>query len=85
MELSVAGGDRFTLKSRFAMFPNVPELLKMFHTFADVNTAEDLKLPIPKPAPRDGDGLRQPNMLTSAESQLPRSITKEVGHADRYF
>ncbi|XAS67555.1 hypothetical protein V3C33_19395 [Micrococcaceae bacterium Sec5.7] len=57
MELSVAGGDRFKLKSRFAKFQNVPELLKMFHTFADVKTAEDLKLPTPDLAPRPGDGL----------------------------
>ena len=45
MELSVAGGDNFKLKERFAKFQNGPELLKMFHTFADVKTAEDLKLP----------------------------------------
>ncbi|BCW60316.1 hypothetical protein StoSoilB20_36630 [Arthrobacter sp. StoSoilB20] len=63
MELSVAGGDRFKLKSRFAKFQNVPELLKMFNTFADVKTAEDLKPPIPTLAPPDGGGLIQPNML----------------------
>jgi N12 class adenine-specific DNA methylase len=54
MELSVAGGDRFKLKSRFAKFQNVPELLKMFHTFADVKTAEDMKLPTLHHAPATG-------------------------------
>lgn len=57
MELSVAGGDSFKLKERFANFQNVPELLKMFHTFADVKTAEDLQLPTPDLVEReDGKG-----------------------------
>ncbi|MDP9886087.1 N12 class adenine-specific DNA methylase [Sinomonas atrocyanea] len=62
MELSVAGGDRFKLKARFAKFQNVPELLRMFHTFADVKTAEDLKLPVPDLAERAGDGQRAPEL-----------------------
>lgn len=79
MELSVAGGDRFKLKSRFAKFQNVPELLKMFHTFADVKTAEDLKLPVPALAARDGDGLRQPNMLTVEPSPELREYIQDIG------
>uniref|UniRef100_UPI003899C835 helicase-related protein n=1 Tax=Pigmentiphaga litoralis TaxID=516702 RepID=UPI003899C835 len=62
MELSVAGGDRFKLKARFAKFQNVPELLRLFHTFADVKTAEDLKLPVPDLAERAGDGQRAPEL-----------------------
>lgn len=79
MELSVAGGDRFKLKSRFAKFQNVPELLKMFHTFADVKTAEDLKLPVPDLAARAGDGLRQPNMLTVEPSPELREYIQDIG------
>ena len=79
MELSVAGGDRFKLKSRFAKFQNVPELLKMFHTFADVKTAEDLKLPVPALAARDGDGLRQPNMITVEPSPELREYIQDIG------
>ena len=79
MELSVAGGDRFKLKSRFAKFQNVPELLKMFHTFADVKTAEDLKLPVPDLAARLGDGLRQPNMLTVEPSPELREYIQDIG------
>ncbi|ACL42491.1 helicase domain protein (plasmid) [Pseudarthrobacter chlorophenolicus A6] len=79
MELSVAGGDRFKLKSRFAKFQNVPELLKMFHTFADVKTAEDLKLPVPDLAPRDGDGLRQPNMLAVEPGPELREYIQDIG------
>ncbi|WP_229867436.1 helicase-related protein [Sinomonas cellulolyticus] len=62
MELSVAGGDRFKLKARFAKFQNVPELLRLFHTFADVKTAEDLNLPVPALAERAGDGQRAPEL-----------------------
>ena len=79
MELSVAGGDRFKLKSRFAKFQNVPELLKMFHTFADVKTADDLKLPVPDLARRDGDGLRQPNMLAVEPSPELREYIQDIG------
>jgi hypothetical protein len=45
MEMSPAGGYR--LKSRFARFRNVPELLRQLHLCADVKTADDLDLPTP--------------------------------------
>ena len=57
MEMSPAGG--FKLKTRFSKFQNVPEMLRMWHVFADVKTAEDLKLPVPLIARRDSDGERQ--------------------------
>ncbi|MHA7146436.1 helicase-related protein [Arthrobacter sp. TmT3-37] len=63
MEMTVAGGDSFKMKERFSKFQNVPELLKMFHTFADVKTAEDLQLPVPDIEIRD-DGRRLPRMVT---------------------
>ncbi|MBO0910110.1 helicase [Arthrobacter sp. zg-ZUI122] len=62
MEMTVAGGDTFKMKERFAKFQNVPELLKMFHTFADVKTAEDLQLPVPAIQQRE-DGARLPRMV----------------------
>jgi N12 class adenine-specific DNA methylase len=40
-------GTGFRQTTRFAKFRNVPEFLKMFHTFADVKMAEDLALPTP--------------------------------------
>jgi hypothetical protein len=79
MELSVAGGDRFKFKSRFAKFQNVPELLKMFHTFADVKTTEDLKLSVPDLARREGDGLRRPNMLAVEPSPELRDYIQDIG------
>lgn len=46
LELSPSGTG-FKMKSRFARFNNVPELLKLWHQVADVKTGEDLNLPIP--------------------------------------
>lgn len=40
-------GTGFRQTTRFAKFRNVPEFLKMFHTFSDVKMADDLKLPTP--------------------------------------
>ncbi len=47
MELS-PDGSGYRLNSRFARFVNVPELMQQFRQVADVQTAEMLKLPIPK-------------------------------------
>lgn len=41
-------GSGYRQRTRFARFVNLPELLKMFRTFADVKTASDLNLPTPK-------------------------------------
>jgi len=40
-------GSGYRMHTRFAKFVNLPELLSMFRTFADVKTAEDLNLPRP--------------------------------------
>jgi TolA-binding protein len=47
MELS-PDGSGYRLRSRFARFVNVPELMQQFRQAADVQTAEMLKLPVPK-------------------------------------
>ncbi len=47
MELS-PDGSGYRLQSRFARFVNVPELMQQFRQVADVQTAEMLKLPVPK-------------------------------------
>ena len=47
MELSPDGAG-YRLQSRFARFVNVPELMQQFRQVADVQTADMLKLPIPK-------------------------------------
>ncbi|WP_458115958.1 hypothetical protein [Arthrobacter sp. D2-10] len=78
MEMTVAGGDTFKMKERFAKFQNVPELLKMFHTFADVKTAEDLKLPVPDLAQRE-DGQRLPRMVTVEPSAELQEYIADIG------
>lgn len=47
MELS-ADGRSFKARTKFARFQNVPELMQMFRTFADVKSAADLALPRPE-------------------------------------
>lgn len=61
MEMGPAGG--FRLKTRLSRFKNVPEMLRMWHVFADVKTAEDLKLPVPLVAQRGSDGKRAPEVV----------------------
>lgn len=46
MEIDPAGKG-FRPKTRFARFNNIPELVSMFKEFADVQTADSLKLPVP--------------------------------------
>lgn len=46
LELTPEGGS-FRLQERFAKFRNLPELMALFATFADVRTKEDLALPVP--------------------------------------
>jgi N12 class adenine-specific DNA methylase/2'-5' RNA ligase len=47
MELS-ADGRSFKARTKFARFVNVPELMNMFLSFANVKTKSDLALPVPK-------------------------------------
>ncbi len=47
MELSPEGTG-YRSKTRFAKFYNLPELMSMFKEVADIQTAETLKLPVPK-------------------------------------
>jgi N12 class adenine-specific DNA methylase len=64
VELAPEGGDSFRVKSRFARFRNVPEMLRMWHVFDDVKTASQLNLPVPVLAPRASDGQRLPETVT---------------------
>ncbi|MGK9250224.1 SNF2-related protein [Paenibacillus humicus] len=41
-------GSGYRMKSRFAKFHNLPELMSMFRLVADIQTADMLKLPVPK-------------------------------------
>jgi len=80
VELAPEGGDSFRVKSRFARFRNVPEMLRIWHMFADVKTAADLHLPVPILAERPGDGRRVPETVTVEPS---RDLIDYVGGLGR--
>jgi len=61
MEMAPAGNG-YRLKTRFAKFQNVPEMLRMWSVFADVKTAADLDLPTPAITERP-DGQRAPQTV----------------------
>lgn len=41
-------GTNYRTKQRFAKFYNIPELISLYHDFADVKTANQLSLPVPE-------------------------------------
>jgi hypothetical protein len=79
VELAPEGGDSFRIKSRFARFRNVPELLRIWHMFADVKTAADLDLPVPRLAERPGDGQRIPETVTVEPSAELVAYVADLG------
>ena len=79
VEVAPEGGDSFRIKSRFARFRNVPEMLRMWHVFADVKTAADLNLPVPLLAERPGDDRRVPETVTVQPSSELIGYVAELG------
>ena len=61
VETTVAGA--FKVKQRIARFQNMPELMTMWATFADVKTREQLDLKVPD-IKQDADGHRLPEVVT---------------------
>jgi N12 class adenine-specific DNA methylase len=80
VEMAPAGAGTYRLKTRFARFQNVPEMLRMWHVFADVKTAEDLQLPTPLLAERP-DGARGPETIVVEPSPQLEEYVR--GLADR--
>lgn len=78
IEMAPTGGGNYRMQTRFARFQNVPEMLRMWHVFADVKTAEDLQLPTPQLAARD-DGQRAPQTVVIEPSPEVRSYVAELG------
>jgi len=77
MEMSPTGAS-FRLKTRFAAFQNGAELIRLFSTFADVKTAEDLNLPTPEIQMRN-DGNRAPATLPVAPTAELVQFVNELG------
>lgn len=78
-EIEMSPTGQFRLGSRFAKFQNVPELLKMFHIFADVKTAEDLDLDVPAIAQRTSDGKREPETVVLDPTPEQIAYITELG------
>jgi N12 class adenine-specific DNA methylase len=77
VEMSPAGGS-YRMHSRFARFVNVPEMLRMWHVFADVKTQADLDLPVPNMAARE-DGLRLPQIVAIPASPQMTEYVRQLG------
>jgi N12 class adenine-specific DNA methylase len=78
MEMAPTGNGNFRLKTRFAKFQNVPEMLRMWHVFADVKTAEDLKLPVPLVRAR-GDGQRLAETIVVTPTREIEEYIQTIG------
>ena len=74
-------GSGYRMHTRFAKFINLPELLSMFRTFADVQTADMLNLPRPTIAGGRPQIAAAP-ALRAAESlhQDPHQARREAAH-----
>jgi N12 class adenine-specific DNA methylase len=77
MELS-PDGSGYRLQSRFARFVNVPELMQQFRQVADVQTAEMLKLPVPKL-----DQGRPITISAPSSSELKRYVDQLVKRTEK--
>ncbi|MFV4915009.1 hypothetical protein PFZ49_16155, partial [Microbacterium lacticum] len=78
MEMAPTGNGAFRLKTRFARFQNVPEMLRIWSTFADVKTADDLNLPVPLQTERD-DGQRAPQTTSLAPTAELEAYIEDIG------
>lgn len=76
IEMSVVG--QLKPKSRFARFVNVPDLVRMMHTYGDVKTAADLHLPTPAFAP-DRDGHQGIETITLPPSPELKAFQERLG------
>lgn len=63
-------GDKFQIKTRFAKFHNIPELMTMFREVADIQTAETLKLPTPE--------VEKHNVAVNA-TQIQKDMVADLG------
>ena len=77
IEIAPTGGGDYRMHTRFARFQNVPEMLRLWHVFADVKTADDLRLPAPELAARP-DGLRAPETVVIDPSPELEAYVREL-------
>ncbi len=83
IEMAPTGGGTYRQATRFARFTNVPEMLRLWHVFADVKTAADLDLPTPA-LHRRPDGQRLPEtVIVPASPELADHIADLGERAER--
>lgn len=63
-------GNSYRLKTRFARFYNLPELMQMFREVADIQTADMLNLPVPKAEYR---------VIKTEPTDMQRDMVEELG------
>ncbi len=71
-------GSGYRMHTRFAKFVNLPELLSMFRSFADIQTAEMLNLPRPELA-----GGKPKAVVSPATAELKAYVSRLVERAQR--
>ena len=65
-------GNGFQMKNRFSKFVNIPKLMQMYKEFADIQTADMLKLPVPKIE------TGKPIVVTSKPDERQKAYMKEL-------
>ncbi len=71
-------GSGYRMHTRFSKFVNLPELLSMFRTFADIQTADMLKLPRP-----ELEGGKPQVIVSPASPELKEYVSGLVVRAQR--
>ena len=71
-------GTHYRVQTRMSKFRNVPELISMFHQFADVRTKADLDLPVPALK-----GGRAEVVVVPGSDELRRLVTELGDRAER--
>ena len=64
-------GNGYRMKTRFAKFYNLPELMMMFREVADIQTADMLNLPVPEAEYR---------VIHVKPSQMQKEMVEELGN-----
>ena len=65
-------GNGFQMKNRFSKFVNIPELMQMYKEFADIQTPDMIKLPVP--ALKTG----APIVVSAKPDELQQAYMKEL-------
>lgn len=65
-------GNGFQMKNRFSKFVNIPELMQMYKEFADIQTPDMIKLPVPKLK------TGEPIIVSSKPDERQKAYMKEL-------